>query len=223
MPLFRSSTPGSGTVTALVELSCKYDCNEWRNIVDNTLTGAIPADEATSRATETANPGTAKTAKWTFLGSATALLVALGAVLEQGAGLSEALTGFIDEISPPASEWTEDEAVVIEPDESIARLTIQICDSESKSGESMHIAFLLGQNRATLPPAFVLKKKGCRGEKGRVWMNPDDFEKYISQPLKADFKLSYSRSHLHSLDQLISSALNLCHPAAAVNNSPEGN
>jgi hypothetical protein len=207
----------------LAEVSCEYDCNEWRNIVDNTLTGAIPAGDATSPATETAAPAAGRKGKWTFLGSATALLVALGAVFEQGAGLSEALSDFIGEISSPASEWTEDEPVVIEPDGSIARLTIQICDSESKSGESMHIAFLLGNDRGTLPPAFVLKRKDCRGEKGRVWMNPDDFDKYITQPLKADFKLSYSRSHLHSLDQLISSALNLCHPAAAVNNSPEGN
>jgi hypothetical protein len=191
--------------------------------VDNTLTGAIPAGEATSSATQKSKRPTDKKARWTFLGSATALLVALGAVLEQGAGFSEALTDLVGGIAPQASEWTEDEAVVIEPDDSISQLTIQICDSESTSGESMHIAFLLGQDRATLPPAFVLKKKGCRGDKGRVWMNPDDFEKYITQPLKADFKLSYSRSHLHSLDQLISSALNLCHSATAANNSSEGN
>lgn len=172
--------------------------------MDNTLTGAIPSGIASD--TETAAAGLSNTRKrdvkgrLTYLGSATALLIALGAEVEQRAGLSQAITGLFHNFTPETSEWTDDELVIIESDEELSSLTIQICDSELESVETMHIAFLLGKDRSTLPPTFVLKKKGCRGEKGRVWMNPGDFEKYITQPNKADFKLSYSRAHLHSLE-----------------------
>ena len=194
--------------------------------MDDTLTGAISSGHPRVPGTGAANPAAARSrdvkGKWTLLGSATALCVALGAVLQQGAGLSQAITDLVHKISPQASEWTEDEAVVIEPDKNIRQLTILVCDSGSESGESMHIAFLLGKDKSTLPPAFVLKKKACPGEKGRVWMNPDDFENYITQPLKADFKLSYSRAHLDSLDQLVTSALNLCNPGTSVNQTSGG-
>ena len=192
--------------------------------MDSTLTGVIGSGNTASPKADKAAPIAAKKrdvkSKLTFLGSATAVLIALGAVLEQGAGLGQTASDLIGKMSPEVSAWTEDQAVVIEPDESISALTIQICDSALNSGESMHIAFLLGRNRSDLPPAFVLKKKGCRGEAGRVWMNPNDFDKYITQSFKADFKLSYSRTHLHSLDQLVTDALNQCSAESSVEKAP---
>lgn len=192
--------------------------------MDSTLTGVIGSGNTVNPELNTATSAAGKKrdvkGKLTFLGSATAVLIALGAVLEQGAGLGQAVSGLIGKMSPEVSEWTQDQAVVIEPDESISTLTIQICDSALKSGESMHIAFLLGSNKSDLPPAFVLKKKGCRGDTGRVWMNPQDFDKYITQSFKADFKLTYSRTHLHSLDQLVTDALNHCSAESSIEQTP---
>lgn len=180
--------------------------------MDDTLTGVIGTGNSSSPKSDRTASVTAKKrdvkGALTFLGSATALFIALGAVLEQGAGLSQTMSDLMGERPPKtSSEWTEDEAVVIEPNASISSLTIQICDRTLESGESMHIAFLLGN---TLLPAFVLKKKGCPGEPGRIQMNPHDFVRYIKHSAKADFKLSYSRAHLHSLDQLVTDALNQC-------------
>jgi hypothetical protein len=201
--------------------------NEWRNIVDNTLTGSIPPGNASSPETGAAELATTRKRDvkgiLTFLAPVTALLIALAAVIDGVGDFRQAITDLFNINSPETSEWTEDKAVVIEPNENISTLTIQICDNTSDSGESMHIAFLLGKDSGTLPPAFVLEKKGCRGEKDRVWMNPDDFGKHITQALKADFKLSYSRAHLHSLDQLVTAALNHCNDGTPFGKESGGN
>lgn len=198
--------------------------------MDNTLTGAIPPGGAYHPELNVAEPATAKKrelkSSWKFLGSATALLVALGAVVDQGADLGKKLTDAINIFQPATSEWTEDEAVVIEPNENIDAFTIQLCDSTQESGESLHIALLLERSSVgEMPPTFVLKKKGkgCRGETGRLLMNTDDFNRYIGQPRKADFKLSYIRAHLYSLDTLVQGASDQCNAESTVNKASGGN
>lgn len=180
--------------------------------MDDTLTNAFPPRYANRPETHAAVPTTRKTLSaksvLKILGSTTALLVALGAVAEQGADLGMAITDLIHKMYPIESAWIEAETVVIEPDENITPLMLQICDRTPGSGESIHLAYLLGKQADDLPPAFMLKKKGCHGKYGRVWMNPVDFERHIKHPMKADFKLSYSRAHLNSLDQLVTDALN---------------
>jgi len=195
--------------------------------VDNTLTGVIPPGDVNSPEMNAAESVTTKKRDvkntWKLLGSTTALLIALGAVVEQGAGLGKAITDLFYKVYPAPSEWTEDKPIVIEPSEKISPLTIQICGSTPESGESMHIAYLLGDDKGTLPPAFILKKKSCRGENGRVWMNSNDFAKYITQSQKANFKLSYTRAHLYSLDQLVSDALNYCGAETPIDKATGGN
>ncbi|MGB5276766.1 MAG: hypothetical protein WBP02_06295 [Gammaproteobacteria bacterium] len=182
--------------------------------MENTLTGVILPDienrPETSKTKSAVTKINNSKSKLTILGSTTALLIALGTVFNHGAELSQSITDWYKQFHSETTEWTDDKAVVIEPREGVSTLTIEICDSGLETGESMHIAFLLGRDKSDLPETFVLKKKGCRGETGRVWMNPGDFKKYVTQPHKADFKLSYTRAHLHSLDQLLNSAMKRC-------------
>jgi len=193
--------------------------------VDNTLTGAIPHGDTYNPEIDAAKPATTKKRNvkntWKFLGSTTALLVALGAMVEQGTGLGESIIEAITLFRPATLEWTKDEPVIIEPNTKVAAFTIEICDSMQESGETLHMALLLEKISSKDMTAFVLKKlgKGCRIEKGRVLMSPNDFDKYIEHPRKADFKLTYGKAHLYALDELVERAVEQSGAESSVSNA----
>ena len=209
--------------------------------MDNTLTGAIPPGDAYNPEMNAAKPATTKKRDvkntWKFLGSTTALLVALGALLNQGQVLGESFKDMFNMFRPATSEltedkpviidpsknvaalWTEDKPVIIDPSKNVAAFTIEICDSTQELGGTVHLALLLEKTREEHMTAFVLKKlvKGCRLEAGHVLMNPNDFDKYIEHPRKASFKLTYSKAALYALDELVERAVEQSGAESSVN------
>lgn len=193
------------------------------------MTGAIPPGAAPGPETADADRETAcrrdGKRKWIALSSATALVVALGVTLQEVAKLTETFTDLMENIFAEPSGWTEDQQVVIVRQETLRKRTIVFCTGNRESGDTLHIALMLANNGESLLPAFVLKRSGCAKDVGllRVQMNSEDFDRYITEPRKADFELSYSKAHLHGLDLLLEDAFEQRRVEVANNETTRGN
>ena len=197
--------------------------------MEDTVTGAIPPYAAPGPETADAGRKTARRRdgkrKWIALSSATALVVALGVALQEVAQLAETITDLTEKVFAKPSEWTEDQQVVIVRQETLSKRTIVICTGDRESGDTRHIALMLANNGESMLPAFVLKKSGCAKDVGllRVQMNAEDFDRYITESRKADFELSYNKTHLHGLDLLFEDAFEQCRVEVASNETTRGN
>ena len=191
--------------------------------MENTVTGAISPGAAPGPETADVDRQTARRRdskrKWITLSSVTALVVALGVGLQEVAKLTETITDLTEYFLAKPSEWTEEQQVVIVRHEKLAKRTIVICTGNRESGDTRHIALMRANNGESLLPAFVLKRSGCAKDEGllRVQMNSEDFDRYITEPRKADFELSYNKAHLHGLELLIEDAFEPCRVDVASN------
>jgi hypothetical protein len=145
--------------------------------------------------------------------------------LQEVAQLAETITDLTEKVFAKPSEWTEDQQVVIVRQETLRKRTIVICTGNRESGDTRHIALMRANNGESLLPAFVLERSGCAKDAGllRVQMNSEDFDRYITEPRKADFELSYNKAHLHGLDLVLEDAFEQCRVEVASNETTRGN